>query len=153
MLQDLSVSVSCRLYVSVLQAKKMSHVAGNESVSVLQAVTMSMCCKLQQCQCVAHINICQCVASSHNVCVVICINICKCVAGCHNVNVLQALTVSVCCTHYYLSECCKLSQYQCVACIYACKCVSSCHNVSVLQALTVSACVLHTLTFVSALQA
>ena len=46
MLQDLSVSVSCRLYVSVLQAQTLSHVAGYKSVSVLQAVTMSVCCKL-----------------------------------------------------------------------------------------------------------
>ena len=36
MLQDLSVS--CRLYVSVLQAQTMSHIAGYKSVSVLQAV-------------------------------------------------------------------------------------------------------------------
>ena len=43
MLQDQLVSVSCRLYVSVLQAQTMSHVAG---VSVLQAVKMSVVCKL-----------------------------------------------------------------------------------------------------------
>ena len=46
MLQDLSVSVSCRLYVSVLQAQTMSHVVGYKSASVLQAVKMSVCCKL-----------------------------------------------------------------------------------------------------------
>ena len=46
MLRDLSVSVSCRLYVSVLQSETMSHVAGNKNVSVLQAVTMSVCCQL-----------------------------------------------------------------------------------------------------------
>ena len=119
MLQDLSVSVSCRLYVSELQAQTMSHVAGNKSVSVLKAVTMSVCCKLQQCQCVAHINICQCVASSHNVSVLYALTFvsmlqavtnsqCQCVASSNSVSVLhtltfvsvlQALTMSVCCTH------------------------------------------------------
>ena len=44
MLQDLSVSD--RLYVSVLQAETISHIAGYKSVSVLQAVKMSVCCKL-----------------------------------------------------------------------------------------------------------
>ena len=88
MLQDLSVSVSCRLYVSVLQAQTTSHVAGNKSVNVLQAVTMSVCCKLQQCQCVSHINICQCVASSHNVSVLYALTF---------VSVLQAVTRSMCC--------------------------------------------------------
>ena len=53
MLQDLSVSVSCRLYVSVLQAQTFSHVAGYlkcqrfagcHNVSVLQALTVSVCC-------------------------------------------------------------------------------------------------------------
>ena len=70
MLQDLSVSVSCRLYVSVLQAQTLSHVADYKVFR-----------RLSQYQCV------------------VCINICKCFAGCHNVNVLQAVTVSVCCTH------------------------------------------------------
>ena len=70
MLQDQLVSVSCRLYVSVLQAQTMSqvikvsvfcmlskckYVASSNSVSVLHAltfvrvlhaVTMSVCCKL-----------------------------------------------------------------------------------------------------------
>ena len=44
MLQDLSVS--CRLCVSVLQAQTVSHIAGYKSVTVLQAVKMSVCCKL-----------------------------------------------------------------------------------------------------------
>ena len=74
--------------MSVLQAQTMSHVAGNKSVNVLQAVTMSVCCKLQQCQCVAHINICQCVASSHNVSVLYALTF---------VSVLQAVTMSMCC--------------------------------------------------------
>ena len=46
MLQNQLVSVSYRLYVSVLQAQTMSDVAGYKSVSVLQAVKMSVCCKL-----------------------------------------------------------------------------------------------------------
>ena len=53
--------------MSVLQAQTMSHVAGYKSVSVLQAVTMSVCWKLSQCQCVAHINICQCVPGLNSV--------------------------------------------------------------------------------------
>ena len=36
-------------------------------VSVLQAVTMSVCCKLSQYQCVAHINVCQSVAGLNSV--------------------------------------------------------------------------------------
>ena len=84
------VNVLHDLSVSVLQVQTMSHIAGYKSVSVfsgcqnvsmLQSLTVSVCCKLSQCQCVARINIC------------------KCVAGCHNVSVLQALTVSACCTH------------------------------------------------------
>ena len=81
------VNVLQDLSVSALQAQTMSHIAGYKRVSVFQAVSMlqpltvSVCCKLSQCQCVARINIC------------------KCVAGCHNVSVLQALRVSACCTH------------------------------------------------------
>ena len=89
MLQDLSVSVSCRLYVSVLQAQTVSHIAGYIKVSVF--------CKLSKCQYVA---------SSNSVSVLHALKF---------VSVLQALTMSVCCTHKNLSVCCKLSQCQCVA--------------------------------------
>ena len=44
--QALTVSVSCRLYVSVLQAQTMSACGRFKSVSVLQAVTMQVFCKL-----------------------------------------------------------------------------------------------------------
>ena len=64
MLQDLSVSVSCRLCVSVFKQRHM-----------LQVIKVSVFCRLSQCQYVARINVC------------------KCVAGCHNVSMLQALTV------------------------------------------------------------
>ena len=59
MLQDLSGSV--------LQAQTLSHIAGYKSVSVFQAVKMSVCCKLSHCQCFTRINIYKCVAGSHNV--------------------------------------------------------------------------------------
>ena len=64
------LSVSCRLYVSVLQAKTM-----------LQVIKVSVLCRLSKCQYVA---------SSNSISVLHTLTF---------VSVLQALTMSVCCTH------------------------------------------------------